>query len=83
MGWFKMSLFGRKGRAQEDGLDDWGSLSPKQNGQGHGHLTANQKTLLQVAKRVQLVKIIVLTQMKLPLVKQYVKGMLGSVDKIP
>jgi brefeldin A-resistance guanine nucleotide exchange factor 1 len=81
-GWFKMSLFGRKGKGPADGLERR-SLSAKQNGQGRGQLTANQKTLLQVAKRVELDKIIVLTQMKLPLVKQCVKGMLEAVDKIP
>lgn len=73
-GWFR--FFGRRGRGEV--------AQPMRPEMTRRQMTANQKTLLVVAQRVGVDKIIVLgTHVRLPLVRQVVKSLLESVDKFP
>jgi brefeldin A-resistance guanine nucleotide exchange factor 1 len=76
-GWFKMSFFGRRARADQ-------ADQPLRREMVRREMTANQKTLLQVSQRVGVDKIIVFgDNVKLPLVKQCVSALLENVDQFP
>lgn len=76
-GWFKMPFFGKKGRGEQGSPQMRPEISRRE-------MTANQKTLLQVAQRVGVDKIVVFgNNVQLPIVKNCVRALLASVDKFP
>ncbi|KAL3921926.1 MAG: hypothetical protein SGILL_002485 [Bacillariaceae sp.] len=81
-GWFKLSLFGRsKGKAQEKPK----RVSQVSSVQGRpDQPSANAQVLLLIAERCEIEKFMVLgPNLRLQLVKQSLKGMLDSIDKLP
>jgi brefeldin A-resistance guanine nucleotide exchange factor 1 len=82
-GWFRLSFF--RGKKAEGGNELEPEPVPgKETEKPRGQLSANTKTLLQVAQRVEVEKLIVYPpNMKLPLVKHCIKNLLDSVDKFP
>jgi brefeldin A-resistance guanine nucleotide exchange factor 1 len=79
-GWFRLSFFGRKGPGEE--APEAEPMTEKDAESSPANLTANRKTLIQIAKKIDIEKIMVLgPNVRLPIVKQSIKGLLESVDR--
>jgi brefeldin A-resistance guanine nucleotide exchange factor 1 len=80
-GWFRLSLFGRA-----KGKDETPEPMPDTaSDQGRAvEISENAKIILQVAERAEIEKFMVLgPNLRLGLVKQSMKGLLESIDKLP
>lgn len=82
-GWFSISLF-RSSKSKTKDASDATPL-PEKPGQGRSaEISANAKTLMQVAESVEIEKFMILgPNLRLQLVKQSIKGLLEAVDKLP
>ncbi|KAG7372061.1 RalF-like Dot/Icm system translocated protein [Nitzschia inconspicua] len=82
-GWFKLSGFFGRGKGKGDGAPK--PMSHQASEQGRlPEMSANAQVLLAIAERCEIEKFMVLgPNLRLQLVKQSLKGMLDSIDKLP
>jgi len=80
-GWFRLPLFGKRGRREDGDEVDLEPMPETDAESDRTHLTANAKTLLQVAQRSEIEKFMLLTsKIRLSIVKYSIGRLLDNVD---